>query len=588
MTAADEYTFTGHGWGHGRGMGQYGALGYAVDHRWNYSQILGHFYNNTTAGAIGNPQISVELLARRGAPLVVTGTSLTINDVPVGSVGLVARLEANGTVRINAAGACSNEGAVIGTYPAGVRISTSSQASVDSLVQVCDPSGRRAYRGHLTVQPHASTGAQTVFNWLPIESYLRGVVPRESPASWGSLGAGRGMEALKAQSVAARSYAWSGGNYASGSKTCDTTACQVYGGAKVWNAQYPSGYVLEAANTDTAIAATAGQVRLMPGGAVARTEFSSSTGGYTAGGTFPAVQDLGDSITSNPNHNWTAVIPAATMAAKLGVPGIRSMAVTGRNGLGADGGRVTQVTVVDTGGVTRTFTGNEVRSRLGLKSDWFSIGGMLQAQAAAIVRALYADILLRDVDSSGLTTWTRELLQGRSQTDLVAMLTRSDEYIRLRVAKAYREVLGREPDSAGADHWWRTIRAGRATVDDVQRRFYDSVEFYNQGGGTHGGFIDLLFDTMVKRAPTDSERQYWVSVMTVSGRAAAVDGIWFSLEAAKIRAGAYYQVFLKREPDAAGLLTWANVLLTRGEGAVRIGIAGSQEYRQLALIRYPG
>jgi hypothetical protein len=59
------------------------------------------------------------------------------------------------------------------------------------------------------------------------------------------------------------------------------------------------------------------------------------------------------------------------------------------------------------------------------------------------------------------------------------------------------------------------------------------------------------------------------------------------MEAAKHRAGVYYSTYLKRTPDAGGLQTWGQVLLQQGEGAVRIGIAGSEEYRQKALVRFP-
>ena len=43
----------GRGFGHGRGMGQFGALGYAVDHSWTYDRILDHFYSNTMSGQPG-------------------------------------------------------------------------------------------------------------------------------------------------------------------------------------------------------------------------------------------------------------------------------------------------------------------------------------------------------------------------------------------------------------------------------------------------------------------------------------------------------------------------------------------------------
>jgi hypothetical protein len=219
-------------------------------------------------------------------------------------------------------------------------------------------------------------------------------------------------------------------------------------------------------------------------------------------------------------------------------------------------------------------------------ADGFSFGGRF-THARAVVRAMYEDILGRGVDASGLDAWSTQLVDGRSEGDLVRMLTRSEEYIRLRIAKAYREVLGREPDAHGAQQWFLRIRSGGATVDDVQRRFYDSVEFYHQGGGTPNGYIALVYRTVLLRLPSSTELSYWTGVMARSGRGAAVDGIWFSLEAAKVRAGGYYRVFLQREPDAGGVETWANVLLRHGEGAVRVGIAGSAEYRNLAQVRFP-
>ncbi|WP_155859467.1 DUF4214 domain-containing protein [Cellulomonas sp. KRMCY2] len=587
---ATDITFTGHGWGHGRGMGQYGALGYAVDHGWSYSQILAHFYGGTSVGNVGNPPISVELTALNDKPLVVTGTSLTINGVPVpaGVQGLVARTKADGSILIRSTGVCYGEIADIGTYPAGVRISTTNQTTLDGLVKVCEASGQRAYRGDLSVQKHAKTGVQTTFNHLPLEEYLRGVVPRESPDGWGTAGGGKGMQALKAQAVAARSYAIAGGVLASGAKTCDTTSCQVYGGAGFWPSATPR---LDGDNANVAIDTTAGEVRVMNGtGAVARTEFSSSTGGYTVAGTFPAVVDLGDAYAGNPNHTWVATFTIDEVAATLGIPGVRSITVTGRNGLGDWGGRVTSVLVVDGNGTSHAYSGGEFRSALGtsrFKSDWFTFSWSSQAASEAVVRALYQDLLGRAPDPTGLAGWTTTLMQGQSQSALVDTLTRSDEYISSRVTKAYREVLGREPEPAGAAAWLSEIKAGHATVDDVQRRFYDSVEYYATSGGTPEGYVRRLYQTVLSRPAGDAEVAEWSAVFATRGRGVVVDAIWFSNEAARIRAGAYYQTFLGRGPDPVGLAGWADVLLRQGEGAVRVGIAGSLEYRARAIARFP-
>src|SRR6202040_848272 len=137
------------------------------------------------------------------------------------------------------------------------------------------------YRGSMV----AKTASAQSWNAVGLDQYVRGVVPRESPASWGTTG---GEEALKAQAVAARSY---GLSYAiAAGVICDTTSCQAYGGRAVSNGtgfHDLEGAGIYVATTDAAVASTAGQVRICvgspgcPAGSVARTEFSSSTGGWT-------------------------------------------------------------------------------------------------------------------------------------------------------------------------------------------------------------------------------------------------------------------------------------------------------------------
>ena len=209
------------------------------------------------------------------------------------------------------------------------------------------------------------------------------------------------------------------------------------------------------------------------------------------------------------------------------------------------------------------------------------------AEARSVVTALYVDLLGRGPDPTGLQGWSAALLSGTSQSALVASLTRSDEYISLRVAKAYREVLGRDPDPVGAAAWLSQIRAGLGSVDDVQRRFYDSDEYFAASGGTWQGYVKRLYSTMLRRGAADAEVASWVSLVGSQGRAWVVDSIWWSQEAAAVRAGDYYQTFLGRGPDPSGQAAWAQVLLAHGEGAVRTGIAGSLEYRSRAIARYP-
>lgn len=124
--------------------------------------------------------------------------------------------------------------------------------------------GRR-YRGKIEVFLN-DRGGLNVVNELPLEQYLRGVVPREmGPAVFDEL------EALKAQAVAARTYAIA--NLAEfrdeGYDICATPRCQVYGGM---DDEHPL--------SDRAVAETAGEIVLFEGRPIDAL-YSSTCGGHT-------------------------------------------------------------------------------------------------------------------------------------------------------------------------------------------------------------------------------------------------------------------------------------------------------------------
>ena len=365
--------FTGHGFGHGRGMGQYGALGYAVDKGWNYRQILDHFYGGTSMGSFPNEIIGVRLTRFDNVDTIVTQEKglMTSNAVGGTHTALRAVRVGDNTFRIDSSSGCGGPWTTQNPSAIGPIYFTppdqSANADRANLLQVCESNGTRWLRGQvLAVQGDGFPCRSCTVNELPLESYVRGVIPRESPASWGDLGGGAGMNALRAQAVAARSYGKAEAREVA--QTCDTTACQVYGGVA---SQLDGTFkMLESPQTDVATAETAGQVRRFSDGRLARTEFSSSTGGYTAGGNFPAVVDEGDQIASNPYRTWQKSVAVSIIEAKFGIGRLVSFEVTQRNGLGDWGGRVKQVKIVGTS-ATVYRTGNEVRSALDLRSDWF-------------------------------------------------------------------------------------------------------------------------------------------------------------------------------------------------------------------------
>jgi len=392
---ASTVTLTGHGFGHGRGMGQYGALGYALNENWTYEQILNHFYGDTVeATAPPGTIMTVDMTAEDGQQTIVAQSNgmLTVPSVAAVKCATGApcavRLARTGsqTWQVSQSTACNGGPTgwkVVASNVIGASVPVTSTAETTQdpadMLELCEAAGTQWLRGDIWA---VDTGSgQATVNHLPLESYVQGVVPNESPTSWGSLGGGAGEQALMAQAVAARSYALAD-NYNAYAKTCDTTTCQVYGGRGF----QPNGGsftdregTATFANSDQATAATAGEIRDFASGGggaagtVALTEFSSSTGGYSAGGRFPAVVDAGDSVSDNPNHTWSLQIPVASIESTYGagMGPLTSLDVTSRNGYGDLGGRVLSLTMNFANG-SATDTGNGFAASFGLLSNWFA------------------------------------------------------------------------------------------------------------------------------------------------------------------------------------------------------------------------
>lgn len=573
-------TITGHGWGHGRGMGQYGAYGYAKNLGWTYDAILAHYYGGTTLRSdAGNPTMSVELTRLTGRSAILTGPGLAVNGALVGrGVVMVARTGA-GTLQVFAADSCAGPwdqpwGAPVAS---GLTVSTSS-----GLVVACEPSQGTGYRG--VIQVKDVSGVQYAVNLVPTEDYLRGVVPREMPASWGSSG---GAEALKVQAVAARSYALGSAPRAvSGALTCDTTSCQVYGGATQQVYPAPTPTSLESSLTDAAILATRGQVMRVTGGTtIARTEFSSSTGGWTAGGTFPAVEDLGDTI--SPYHTWTASTSLAAVATALATGPIRTIAVTARDGNGADGGRVKEVTVVPVVGTPLTFTGATIRSKLGLRSDWFSISAISVTAARAVVQALYQDVLGRAPDAAGLDYWTAVVTATGDPARVAASIVASQERLQNLVRAGYRLALHRDPEPGGLAYWTAYLGATQR-VSDLQVSLFSSPESLQVlGGGDRQAWVAGMYAALLGRPAAPSETAYWAQLAQGAGPQFVVGWIARSDESGTRRLNGYYQTFLGRDVDSSGLSSWLPLMAGTGDFTIPGILGASPEYWALAQVRFP-
>lgn len=594
---------TGHGWGHGRGLSQYGALGYAQQ-GWSSSQILDHYYGGTTQGPVPAGHVSpsptelrVDLRLNReyatrvdiqdGSIQVLNGAQVILTTPADSHQAIRISTTATG-LSVETASSCSGEWTVVADVAAKSLdvIKTTSVDSSNGLLRVCEPSGSSTwYDGSLRTYSYGgSTGvagtARTV-NIVSVEQYLRGVVPKEVPSSWPSA-------ALQAQSVAARSYVLAGDSrwhedgtlYAD---TCDSTLCQVYKGRYQQNS---SGFITTSADsTDAAIAATAGQVRITSTGTVARTEFSSSTGGYSAGGTFPAVVDEGDSVSTNSNHDWSVSKNLRDFEAQTGLGHLTGVEVTGRNGLGEDGGRVTSVLFTFTDG-SLTKTGSQARSLMGLKSDWFSVISLTRVAtdtaAARYINHVYGLFLGRGATDDELASWVSDVELGRRE-NLTTALALTDEWAGSMVDDFYQAVLGRAADAEGRAHWLGKI-VGGVRVEAVGVRFYGSVEFFEQSGGTNEGFVAALYQELLGRQADTEGLASWVAALD-QGRMSTegvASGFYASIESRRSRVEGLYQQILLRSPDAEGREYWAGQLLHTDDVRLASQLAASGESFEIA------
>lgn len=249
------------GAGHGRGMSQIGAFDNARA-GWNAEEILGHYYPGAELGHIGATTIGVRLQAQDDATLdtfavagaqvagrmIGPGDAAHLTPLPDGGASVVVTEGCDGEVLWQAA---TDDPFV---YP----VEAGPGRPSDEHLTLCNGTG---YRGALGVA--LEDGAYRTVNRVDIDDYLAGLLPAEMQANWADRG---GFEALRAQAIAARSYALAESRYHY-AQTCDTTDCQVY-----------PGTVLEDGRTTEAVAATAGTV-LLRDGLILRSEYSAAPDG---------------------------------------------------------------------------------------------------------------------------------------------------------------------------------------------------------------------------------------------------------------------------------------------------------------------
>lgn len=249
---------------------------------------------------------------------------------------------------------------LITTIPGDGSIVIGSGDRFDSIVQV----EKNKYRDYITFMIKGDK--LNIINHIDLEHYLYGVVPREIPAS-------SQLEALKAQAVVARSFAYANVNkhINEGFNLCTNTDCQVYGG---YDNEHPS--------TTQAVIETYGDY-VTYNGSIISALYHSNSGGFTEasvnvwGGNLPYLSAIQDSFSENsPNSTWSfkmspREIEEKLMASSIFVGNIIDIKVLEVS----DANRVLSLKVIGSS-AEKDIKGTQLRTIFGttlLKSTWFTI-----------------------------------------------------------------------------------------------------------------------------------------------------------------------------------------------------------------------
>jgi len=402
-SAAPVFFVEGRGWGHGIGMPQYGAQGFATRDGRSYAWILAHYFRGTSLGRAPVTTVRVLLADNRSSLTVGSEAAFSVTDangqtftLPAGSVRLGPALEVD-----------------VG----GERRRLVSPARFERGGRPLELAGK-PYRGQLVVRSDGRT--LSAVNHVGLEEYLYGVVPDEMPPTWH-------MEALKAQAVAARSYAVVSRRTGGVFDVFPDTRSQVYG-----------GLAAEEARTNAAVDATAGEV-VVHNGRVAWTFFHSTSGGRTAAihdvwnaAPVPylvSVADPHDDL--SPYHRWGPVrYTARQLVGRLGslAPAGRLVDVTvSRNA----SRRAETVSARGSRGPT-SFSASSFQSRLALRSTWFSVSVLSVTGPRRL--QFGRGVELRGIARGPRTVWLERKPVGRDWERVRRIVRGTDGTFRARVA----------------------------------------------------------------------------------------------------------------------------------------------------------
>ena len=205
------------------------------------------------------------------------------------------------------------------------------------------------------------------------------------------------------------------------------------------------------------------------------------------------------------------------------------------------------------------------------------------------VKQQYTDFLGRDPDEGGLSYWVTGLDNGSIQrSDVVNFFVFSEEFQEkvAPVSRLYQAYFLRIPDTSGLSYWINEKLNG-TSLDTISEAFAGSSEFQDRYGSVdNSAYTSLVYNNVLGRAPDQSGLDFWTNSLNAgASRGSVMTGFSESIEYKdtslnQIRVIAFYYGMLRRAPDQAGFDFWVGVLNNGGSALDLInGFLDASEYQ---------
>lgn len=346
--AGSNVTFEGKGNGHGVGMSQYGAKGMA-DQKKKYDAILKYYYTGVKLETKNTSTQKIRVLVgqKLSSATVSATTDYAIKDTKGKTI---VNMKAGETAKI------SYSKGKYSIYSSANKKTYTSSYALNLVPTKSGASGYKNLKYDGTLHLYQSGSKMYVVNHVLTEDYVAGVLPYEMYATWPA-------EALKAQSVAARTYALKRVGTKGNWDVDDTITYQVYKGKSDQEKRMKE-----------LTKGTKGKV-LTHNGKYIDALFYASSGGHTVSAQYiwtnsvPYLKGKKDPYDTSDytKKGWKYTISKKDLGNRYGIGTVKSIQVTKKAENHA-------VTVKLTGTKKSvTVTANSLRSKLGMKSTLFVI-----------------------------------------------------------------------------------------------------------------------------------------------------------------------------------------------------------------------